>query len=63
MIEACKGGALADGVAEILVPGETEMRARERNLREGVPLLPSTYRGLLDYAEKAGLETRLEEVG
>jgi LDH2 family malate/lactate/ureidoglycolate dehydrogenase len=63
MIEACKGGARADGVAEILVPGEMEMRARERNLREGVPLLPSTYRGLLDYAEKAGLETRLEEVG
>ena len=60
MIEAAKTGQRAEGVAEILVPGESEMRARERHLREGVPLLPSTYRSLLEYRDKAGLETQLE---
>src|SRR5919109_3676467 len=59
MIEAAKGSERADGVEEILVPGEIEMRARERSLREGVPLLPSTYRALLEYREQARLETEL----
>jgi len=62
MIDAAKSAKLADGANEILVPGEMEMRARERNLREGVPLLPSTYRALLDYAQQAGLETNLVAV-
>ncbi|HEU5318883.1 MAG TPA: Ldh family oxidoreductase [Chloroflexota bacterium] len=63
MIEAAKASEKADGVSEILVPGEMEMRARERNLRAGgVPLLPSTYKGLVDYKQKAGLETELVEV-
>ncbi|HEX2036464.1 MAG TPA: Ldh family oxidoreductase [Chloroflexota bacterium] len=59
MIEAAKASELAAGVEEILVPGELEMRARERHLREGVPLLPSTYRTLLEYGEKVGLQTEL----
>jgi LDH2 family malate/lactate/ureidoglycolate dehydrogenase len=60
MIDAAKASEKAEGVKEILVPGETEMRARERNLaRGGVPLLPSTYKGLLDYKQKAGLESEL----
>lgn len=62
MIEAAKSGETAEGVSEVLVPGEMEMVARERNLREGVPLLPSTYRGLLEYRQEAGLETALELV-
>lgn len=62
MIEEAKAGGRAEGVEEILVPGELELRARERNLREGVPLLPSTYRALLSYREQAGLETELVPV-
>ena len=62
MIDQAKASERAEGVDEILVPGEFEMRARERNLREGVPLLPSTHKALLDYARQAGLETRLVEV-
>jgi hypothetical protein len=50
-------------VDEIFVPGEMEMRARVQNLEEGVPLLPSTYRGLLKYREDAGLKTELTAVG
>jgi LDH2 family malate/lactate/ureidoglycolate dehydrogenase len=59
MIEQAKGGERTDDVEEILVPGEREMRARERNLRDGVPLLPSTYHALRKYARNAGLDTEL----
>ena len=45
------------------MPGEMEMRARVKNLRGGIPLLPSTYRALLDYRQQAGLETELVTVG
>jgi len=62
LIEQTKAGERAEGVEEILVPGESELRARERSLREGVPLRLSTYRALLKYAEKAGLDTKLEVV-
>jgi len=62
MIDDVKSGERAEGVAEILLPGEAEMRARERNLREGVPLLPSAYRALLKYREEAGLDTELVTV-
>jgi amino acid adenylation domain-containing protein len=63
MIEQAKGGDRAENVEEILVPGETEMRARTRNLREGVPLLASTYRALRKYREEAVLNTELVVVG
>jgi LDH2 family malate/lactate/ureidoglycolate dehydrogenase len=62
LIEQTKAGERAAGVEEILVPGELELRARERSLREGVPLRHSTYRALRKYAEKAGLDTELEIV-
>jgi LDH2 family malate/lactate/ureidoglycolate dehydrogenase len=59
MIAAAKASGLAEGVSEILVPGESEMRSREQNLRDGVPLLPSTFRSLRNYTAKAGLQTEL----
>jgi LDH2 family malate/lactate/ureidoglycolate dehydrogenase len=59
LIEQTKAGERAEGVEEILVPGEPELRARERSLREGVPLRPSTYHALQKYAEQAGLDTEL----
>ena len=62
MIEQTKAGERAENVEEILIPGEMEMRARERNLQEGVPLLPSTYRALRKYAQKTGLDTELAVV-
>jgi LDH2 family malate/lactate/ureidoglycolate dehydrogenase len=62
MIAATKGGERMEGVEEILVPGEAELRARERNLAEGVPLLPSTYRTLQEYRQQAGLEAELVPV-
>jgi LDH2 family malate/lactate/ureidoglycolate dehydrogenase len=60
LIEEAKGGERAAGVEEILVPGERELRARERSLREGVSLRSTTYQALLKYARSAGLHSRLE---
>jgi LDH2 family malate/lactate/ureidoglycolate dehydrogenase len=60
MIVQTKAGELAQNVQEILIPGEKELQSRERNMREGVPLLPSTYRTLLRYGEAARLNTKLE---
>jgi LDH2 family malate/lactate/ureidoglycolate dehydrogenase len=62
MIDAVKSGERVEGVSELLVPGEPEMRAREQNVREGVPLLPSTYRALQSYRAEAGLKTELVTV-
>ena len=59
LIEQTKAGDRAEGAEEILIPGESELRARERSLREGVPLRPSTYQALQKYAVKAGLDTEL----
>ena len=59
LIAETKAGNRAEGTEEILIPGEAELRARERSLREGVPLRPSTYRTLVKFALKAGLNTEL----
>lgn len=61
MIGQTKAGERAADVDEILIPGEAEFRARQQNIREGVPLRPLAYRALLKYGEKAGLNTRLEK--
>ncbi|MBZ5604626.1 MAG: Ldh family oxidoreductase, partial [Acidobacteriia bacterium] len=59
MIEITKAGERIEGVEEILIPGESELRERERNLKLGVPLRPVTYRALLKYAEATGLHAEL----
>jgi LDH2 family malate/lactate/ureidoglycolate dehydrogenase len=59
LIEQTKAGGLTEGSQEILIPGEPELRARERSLKEGVPLRRSTYQALRKYAVKAGLDTEL----
>jgi LDH2 family malate/lactate/ureidoglycolate dehydrogenase len=46
-------------VDEIWIPGEIELRARERSLREGVRLRASTYRALVAYEQEKRLNTRL----
>jgi LDH2 family malate/lactate/ureidoglycolate dehydrogenase len=63
MIDQVKAGERAEGVSEVLLPGEAEMRAREQNLRAGVPLTPATYQSLLKYRGEAGLQTDLVTVG
>ena len=60
MIEQVKSGEKAEGVQEIYLPGEIEMRQRAENLRAGtVPLLPSTYAALRKFKEEFGIESDL----
>jgi LDH2 family malate/lactate/ureidoglycolate dehydrogenase/aryl carrier-like protein len=62
LIDQAKGGERAEHVDEILIPGESELRARERSLSEGVRLSADTYQALRKYAAEAGLATELEDV-
>ena len=59
LIEETKNGERAADVHEIWIPGEIELRAREQSLREGVRLLPSTYRALVAYGQEKRLTPRL----
>jgi amino acid adenylation domain-containing protein len=59
MLKQVKSGKRMEGVEEIFAPGEMEMKARERNLREGVPLLATTVRALREHGDAAGLKTEI----
>lgn len=45
----------ADGREEVLVPGEPEARARERRVRDGIPLAAATWAELGNVAERFGV--------
>jgi len=62
LIEQTRNGERAEGASEILIPGEMELRTRQQSLSEGVRLRPSTYRALVAYARKAGLDAELDVV-
>jgi amino acid adenylation domain-containing protein len=59
MIEQVKAAAPAEEVDEVLLPGEAELRARARNLDEGVPVLPAAWRALQEHKAAAGVEADL----
>jgi uncharacterized oxidoreductase len=54
-LDAAKRETPADGVAEVLVPGEPEERARARRGREGIPLPAATWADLGRVAERFGV--------
>ena len=47
----------ADGFDEVLLPGEPEARAREKRLREGIPLPDATWEALSKVASDLGIAT------
>lgn len=55
LISQVKGCRRAAGVGEILLPGESELRERERSLREGVGLSPATLANLEKHARRYGI--------
>ena len=60
MIRQIKSSKLAAGSSGVMVPGEPEWNARERNLAAGtVPLLETTYRTIAAHIEEQGLKTKL----
>lgn len=59
-IDAIKGSGPADGVEEILMPGEIEARTEERYLEEGVPLAQATVQDLEKLAQRLGLDIEFD---
>ncbi len=63
MVAMIKASERGEGTREILIAGEIEMRNRASNIAAGsVPVLPSTFRALREYAGEAGLTTDLTPV-
>ncbi|MEM2874681.1 MAG: Ldh family oxidoreductase [Candidatus Hadarchaeales archaeon] len=56
-IDEVKGSKKAPGVQEIMIPGEPEMRTREKNMREGVEIADAVWAELREIA--GGLGVRL----
>ncbi len=54
-IKSIKGSARAQGVEEILVPGEPEYRTEQKFLKEGIPLAINTVKDLSELAVSLGL--------
>ena len=59
LIDETKNGERATNVDEIWIPGERELKTRDRSLKQGVRLLPSTYRTLVTYGQEKGLDATL----
>ena len=60
MIGQIKSSKPAAGSSGVMVPGEPEWTARERNLASGsVPMLETTYESIVEFIEERGLKTRL----
>jgi LDH2 family malate/lactate/ureidoglycolate dehydrogenase len=55
LVDGLKALPRADGVGEILVPGEPEDRSAEERGRDGVPLPPGTIQNLRAVAERLGV--------
>ncbi|UCD67769.1 MAG: Ldh family oxidoreductase [Betaproteobacteria bacterium] len=54
--EACRTVPPRDGVKRVRLPGESGLRRREKQLREGVELYPSIMSTLAPWANKLGVE-------
>ena len=53
--EQIRANPPADGVAQVLAPGEAEERSRERRLAEGVPVADRTWEELSALASRLGV--------
>jgi uncharacterized oxidoreductase len=58
LVRHVKSAPLADGVQEIVVPGEPEARTRAARLARGIPIEPGTWRLLAETAAGLGLDWR-----
>jgi LDH2 family malate/lactate/ureidoglycolate dehydrogenase len=58
-IRSIKGSAKAKNAAEILIPGEPELRTETERLRDGIPLLPATLKELAQLGESLGISLPL----
>jgi uncharacterized oxidoreductase len=56
LVEYVKSSKLAEGFAEILIPGEPERRERERRERDGIPLDEESWRQIRGTAARYGVK-------
>jgi ureidoglycolate dehydrogenase (NAD+) len=55
LVDRVKALPPAEGVDEVLVPGEPEDRTHEARVRDGIPLPDGTARNLIAVADKLGI--------
>lgn len=53
-----KASRKAPGVAEIMVPGEPELKMREKRMREGIPIADGVWGELEQLAEELGVDLK-----
>ena len=56
LVDVVKSSPLAEGVEEILIPGEIEDREAERRLRDGIPLEAATWQELTALAKELDIK-------
>jgi len=56
LVDAVKNSPKAQGVEEILIPGEPEVRERERRLRNGIQISDMAWQPLLEACKHYGLD-------
>jgi len=56
LVKAVKASPRAEGFAEIIIPGEPEIKERERRLREGIPISDKAWQPLVDTCRHYGLD-------
>jgi LDH2 family malate/lactate/ureidoglycolate dehydrogenase len=60
LFEGVKAGPTARGVDEILIPGEPEFRAKQKRLRDGIPVPESVWQDIVREAEGLGVQVTEE---
>jgi uncharacterized oxidoreductase len=56
LVDYVKSSKSAPGFKEVLVPGEPESRAREKRLKEGIPVDDETWSQIKEQATRLGVE-------
>ncbi|MEM3184599.1 MAG: Ldh family oxidoreductase, partial [Candidatus Hadarchaeales archaeon] len=59
-IEEIKSSKKAKGAEEILLPGEPELRTREKRLRDGIPISEEVWKEIETWAKELNVD--LEEI-
>jgi LDH2 family malate/lactate/ureidoglycolate dehydrogenase len=62
-ISVIKSSPKAPGVIEITLPGEPELRTKEKRLREGIPIPDSTWGELIKLGQDVGVDVKKIALG
>jgi LDH2 family malate/lactate/ureidoglycolate dehydrogenase len=56
LVNAIRNSPRAEGFEQILIPGEPEIRERERRLKNGIPISDRAWQSLMDTCKEYGLD-------